>query len=292
MLPNFFVVGAQKAGTTALHEYLVGHPQIYLPRQKETKFFVDDERYTKGIGHYKETHFSSCNGQQAIGEIDPDYMYFEQGIKRIGCHVDLSATKFIFILRNPIDRAFSHYLMTYRRGLESLPFEEAILYEPERIKQGYLANMHYSYVSRGFYHRQILQFLEYINLPQALFLLSEELKQNPLECLHKVLEFLGVSSNYLPPNLNHEFHVATVPRSMAMLQRIKQKDTIEKKLIRLLIPWRGLRIGLRQKILDLNQTKKYQLHMRQETRNRLIDIYREENKKLADLLGISLAHWT
>lgn len=135
MLPNFFIVGVQKAATTSLHNYLLYHPEIYLPAQKETKFFVDDKRYAKGIDYYEKTYFSDWNSQPAVGEIDPDYIYFQNALERISLHINISATKFIFIFRNPVDRAFSHYLMTYRRGFEPLSFEDATEQEPNRIKK-------------------------------------------------------------------------------------------------------------------------------------------------------------
>lgn len=113
MLPNFLIVGAQKCGTTSLHEYLYQHPQIYLPEGKETKFFAEDARYSKGITYYEDVCFSTYSGESAVGEVDPDYMYFEQALERIAEHLDLRTTKLIFVLRNPVDRAFSHYLNVF-----------------------------------------------------------------------------------------------------------------------------------------------------------------------------------
>ena len=89
MLPNFFVVGAQKCATTSLYYYLREHPEIYLPMDKETKFFVRDDEYIKGIKYYESEYFSDYNGEKAIGEIDPDYMYFENTLERISKHIDL-----------------------------------------------------------------------------------------------------------------------------------------------------------------------------------------------------------
>ncbi len=89
--------------------------------------------------------------------------FFDESLKRLQKYIDFSSAKFIFILRDPVERAFSHYLVTYRRGLEPLSFEEAIEKEDERLsKGGFFERMHYSYVSRGFYLRQIKRFLPYI----------------------------------------------------------------------------------------------------------------------------------
>jgi Sulfotransferase domain len=290
MLPNFFVVGAQKAGTTSLHNYLYTHPEIYLPAMKETKFFVDDERYIKGISYYQAEHFSACDGKKAIGEIDPDYMYFEQALDRMASHLDLQKTKFIFVLRNPIERAFSHYLMTVRRGVEKLSFEEAIQQEGDRITRGYSARMHFSYTSRGFYLPQIQRFLGHTDKSNMLFVLSEDLKSNTMDTLTSCYRFLGISDGIVPPGLEVQHHQAKVPRSKLLLQWIL-RESIAKKLVRLLVPSDSMRKKLRKQLLNLNETDRHGLILRDETRTVLADRYREPNRQLGELIGRDLSHW-
>lgn len=290
MLPNFLVVGAQKAATTSLHHYLSGHPEIYLPAQKETKFFVDDERYRKGVSFYENEHFRGWSGEPAVGEVDPDYMYFEQAIERMACHMDLAAKKIIFIFRDPVERAFSHYLMTYRRGLEPLSFEDAIEQEPARIKQGYEEKLHYSYVSRGYYLQQVERFLPYVDRPRMLFILSEDLKRDPDGCLRMIFRFLGVSNSYVPPNIGDRFHGATLPRSMMLLKSINEESFV-KKVVRLLIPLPALRKKLLTRIVELNQTDRLNIVLEDEIRKRLEDIFREENGRLATFLGRDSGLW-
>ncbi len=292
MLPNFFVVGAQKAATTSLHNYLVGHPDIYLPAQKETKFFIEDRFYTKGINFYEEEYFSGWTSESAVGEVDPDYMYFESALDRIGEHLDLEQIKFIFLLRNPADRAFSHYLMTYRRGMEPLSFEEAIAQESSRITNGgYDEKTHCSYVSRGFYLRQIEYFLARVSRSQMLFLLTEDLTPDPGSCLANIFRFLDVSTDYVPGNLGDKFHGAKVPVNAALQRRIAGGVTFEKRLVRLLVPWGPLRAKLRNKMLSLNQKSGRGHVLSEETRRKLIEIYRSENRRLETFLGRSLQDW-
>ena len=221
MLPNFLVVGAQKAGTTSLHHYMKGHPDICLPDQKETKFFGLEEKYRKGIEFYQHKYFSECDGRPAVGEIDPEYMYFVEAYERIKSHLDMKRLKLLFVLRNPIERAFSHYLMTYRRGLEPLPFDEAIDAEAERVVKSEDDNLHYSYVARGFYLEQILRFHESVCKERMHFILSEDLKQNPEGVLENLFRFLEVDTGYVPENICRQFHGATVPRSMSLLKRVE-----------------------------------------------------------------------
>ncbi len=119
-LPNFLCVGAQKAGTTTLYEILKQHPDIFLPQNiKETKFFVYDEKYEKGVQWYQKEFFSEWNGQKAIGEVDPAMMFEEKSAQRIFDTLG-NNVKLIFIFRNPVARAYSHYLMSQRKGAEDL----------------------------------------------------------------------------------------------------------------------------------------------------------------------------
>lgn len=292
MLPNCFVVGAQKTGTTSLHQYLTTHPDIYLPTQKESKFFVFDERYNKGLKYYEQEYFSGWKGESVVGEVDPDYMYIPQALERIAKDLGVSKLKFIFIFRNPVDRAFSHYLMTYRRGLEPLSFEDAIAEEESRLKKDQLSKMRYSYVNRGLYYRQVERFLKIINDSQMLFLLTDDLHSDPVGSYHKILNFLEISTDIIPKNIHERFHGATQPRSTLLLNRIQQNEpTIEKNILRLIIPWQGLRQKLRQKLLALNQTSSQTINLNDQTRKKLSKVFREENNRLAELLDRDLSFW-
>ena len=292
MLPNFFIVGAQKSATTSLHNYLAGHPDIYLPAQKETKFFIRDRLYKKGINFYQDVYFSGWKNESAVGEVDPDYMYYESALDHIEKHLDLVHIKFIFLLRNPVDRAFSHYLMTYRRGLEPLSFEDAIVQESSRIDSGgFDAKAHYSYVSRGFYLRQIERFLERVGRSQMLFLLTDDLKHDPESCLKNIFQFLDVSTDYIPGNIGDNYHGAKVPVNASLQRRIAGGLTFEKKLVRLLVPWKPLREKLRGTLLTLNQKSGKGPVVSEATRKKLIEIYRPENRRLEKFLGRSLQNW-
>lgn len=292
MLPNFFVVGAQKAGTTSLHYYLFDHPEIYLPDIKETKFFADPKRYKKGIDAYQSHYFSGWNGEKAVGEIDPDYMYFPGSIERISRHMDLEKLKFIFLLRNPAERAFSHYQMTFRRGYESLTFEKAIKKEVARIHKDWFSKMHFSYIDRGYYRRQIQHYLQYVGRSQLFFLTLEELKTSLLESLRKLFFFLDISTDFEPANLRKIYHKGTHPKSVAFLRRIvSPKAGFEKKLARLLIPWDKPRHKIGAKLIAWNQTSKNRPVLSSDTRHLLCEHYREENRKLSELIGKNLDAW-
>ena len=290
MLPNFLVVGAQKSGTTSLHHYLYDHPDIYLPEQKETKFFVDDERYIKGIDFYETEYFSGWKGEKAAGEVDPDYMFFEQGFERIKKHFNIDELKIIFIFRDPVERAFSHYLMTYRRGLEKLSFEEALDQEQDRIKKDYYHMMHYSYQVRGRYYTQIKRILEVVKKEKILFLLMDDLKENPDRILKECFSFLGVDEDYRPENLDQTYHKAEIPRSTTLLSHI-QRESIAKKMFRIILPWKDLRLWIRKKLISLNETGNISLELDEKTKHMLYESYQGEISGLSRIIGKDLHHW-
>jgi hypothetical protein len=180
--------------------------------------------------------------------------------------------------------------MTYRRGREPSSFVEAIALEKDRICRDYDSKLHYSYVDRGFYYRQVVRFLEYTDKSNMLFLLTEDLRERPIESLRACFEFLEVGTDYLPENVDKAFHVATVPWSMTLLNRIVG-DSFEKKIARLLIPWQKPRRALGKKLLELNQTVKHTATLDDETRLTLAKMYIQENEQLGELIGRDLGHW-
>lgn len=291
MLPNFLVVGAQKAGTTSLHNYLQAHPDIYLPAQKETKFFVHERHYSKGIGFYESAYFSERTVESAVGEVDPDYMYCEQSLPRIIQHLNPDSLKVIFIFRNPVERAFSQYLMNYRRGHESLSFEEAIATESSRIRLGHMENLRYSYATRGYYLRQVERFLQHIDRSRMLFLLSETLESDPVHCLQEVYRFLNVKEDFEPPNIGERFHQATAPRSHALARRL-QVQGLERRLLRRFIPSTSLRRSLRNWLVRFNQSGQNTMRMDPEIHRQLVQDFSVENTRLADFLGRDLGSWS
>ena len=170
---RFLCAGAQKSGTTTLHKILEQHPEISLPILKETKFFIDKEKFQQGLDFYL-SHFDKNRDNQAPirGEIDPDYMYHEESVQRI--HDTLGKKiKLIFILRNPADRAYSHYLMNQKRYIEDKSFREALHLEEQRLNKGEYYKQNFSYQDRGYYSRQIKRFLDFFPRKNMMFVLFE-----------------------------------------------------------------------------------------------------------------------
>lgn len=198
-LPSFFVVGAQKAGTSYLHNMLSEDPRIFLPRIKETHFFNDGKgEFYRGVDFYIKKYFNNAPNYTIKGEVDPEYLYFSKSAKRIAQAIP--EAKLIFLFRKPAERAFSHYSMSYRRGIELLSFEEALTNECTRLSNSSIEKQSdFSYRDRGLYGKQVEVFLNYFSIKQMLFIDSLEFWNNTNIVMERIYNFIGV--NYEKKNV-------------------------------------------------------------------------------------------
>jgi hypothetical protein len=189
---NFVVAGVQKGGTTALDVYLREHPEICMAAKKEVHFF-DKKEYFVSSPNYSLYHsfFNPSTAHRVIGEASPSYIFIKDSMRRI--HDYNPEMKIMIILRDPIERAYSHWNMMVDMKKEDLPFREALDQEPERMKSAkYYDHVRFSYLSRGYYATQLKALWSLFSREQTLILRSDELKEMPDEVLGKVSQFLGV----------------------------------------------------------------------------------------------------
>src|SRR3954470_7937054 len=152
MRVNFVIGGTQKGGTSALNRFLRQHPEICMPDERKELHYFDREEEFRGRPNYKHYHanFKPQRGQRVLGEATPIYMYWEPAPRRIWSYNP--QMKWILLLRDPAERAFSHWHMARARDEETLPFAQAIAQEPERCREALpLQHRVYSYIDRGFY---------------------------------------------------------------------------------------------------------------------------------------------
>jgi hypothetical protein len=189
--PDFIIIGTQRGGTTSLYRYLAAHPEIGQASRKEVHYF--DRYYENGMDWYL-AHFPLRGEYRLVGEASPFYIFHPEVPERILTAVPLA--KFILLLRNPVDRAYSQYQMKVERGLETLSFEEAIEREPERLATTDdpldPAWRHHSYLARGVYVDQIKRWFDRFPRNQFLIIKSEEFYAEPVQILHQTQGFLGV----------------------------------------------------------------------------------------------------
>jgi hypothetical protein len=210
VLPDFLIIGAQKAGTTSLYSYLEQHPCVTSAFRKELNFF--DIGFQRGNLWYQgyfptQLHQSQVrkqHGNRAVtGEACPTYLFHPLSAQRVAATVPQA--KLIVLLRNPVTRAYSHYNHTKVRGNEPLSFEDAIAVERDRMapelekiksqKNYSCFNFRiHSYLSRGIYVEQLQEWFKFFPREQFLIIKSEDFTANPREIFQQVLKFLD-----LPP---------------------------------------------------------------------------------------------
>ena len=244
MLPNFLIVGPPKSGTTSLQLYLNRHPDIFC--RGETHYY--DENYNKGIKWY-EKQFEKAKGEKRIGEKTPDYFYIEGIPEKI--KKDFPDIKLLFILRDPIKRAYSHYYHNLRRGVEEKSFEKHL-------------NEKSIYINVSMYIEHIKRWKKYFSEKQMYFLKMNDLNQTKLQ---KIAEFLRVESNFDFGELKR-YNIGGSPRTKT-LAKISQNK--KKKKIPILSE--GIKRGINMK------RGKYP-EMKKETEQKLKKIFKPYNEEL------------
>jgi hypothetical protein len=208
-LPDFVILGAQKAGTTSLYSYLCRHPQVAPATRKEVHYF--DLNFSRGLDWYRG-HFprrlpawiDAATGRRPIvtGEASPYYLFHPHVPARMA---ELPASvKFIVLLRDPVQRTYSHYQFIVRLGAETLSFGEALAAEPDRLRDEVprlladdrhfsFNHQYFSYVARSLYAEQIERWLNHIDRRRFLFLKSEDLFDRPAHVLAETASFLELA---------------------------------------------------------------------------------------------------
>jgi hypothetical protein len=246
---DFIIIGAQKAGTTALFDFLAEDPAFSLSDVKETHFF-DDEAADWAQPDYAPYHARFDWSRPAIrGEATPIYCYWPQSLERIARYNP--AIRLILLLRDPVARAWSHWRMEYARGVETLPFSQAIregrrrLFEAGGRREGqpWGYDREFSYVERGYYGEQVERILELFPREQLLVLQAEDLRRDPNPILAEVAGFLGAPPP--PARAPREVHVGRemdyggelAEADAAFLRQIYARD--QARLAQLLTPQPG-----------------------------------------------------
>lgn len=201
-LPDFLIIGAQKSGTSSLFHYLSQHPHIVPCFGKEVHYFdggifPEKDNYINGVSWYRSNFPLRLNFYKLTGEATPMYLFHPYAAKRI--YQLIPEVKLIAILRNPTERAISHYYHEKRSGKEKRRLIDALLEEDELLEKNFSDSnfrnyefYHHTYKSRGIYYKQLERYLKFFPRKQMLILSSEELLVNTETILRKVFEFLGV----------------------------------------------------------------------------------------------------
>lgn len=225
---DFLVIGAMKAGTTSLFEYLRGHPEIDLPPDKEVPYFNDDRFYGKQAWEeYLRMAFPTPGHGRLSGTVTPLYMspiapaaeadgdgkepagYDNFELPR-RIHERLPSARLIAILRDPVERAYSHYVEETRRSGESRPFAAVVddLLQPDALARSRSELMpNGGYIALGEYGRLLEGYYDLFPRERILVLFTRDLAREPMDVLGRIYDFLGVAPDVEPPNLGKRYNV-------------------------------------------------------------------------------------
>ncbi|HYX87388.1 MAG TPA: sulfotransferase domain-containing protein [Gaiellales bacterium] len=206
-LPDFIVIGAQRAGSTSLFMLLCAHLRVAAPSHKEIHYF--DLQHHRGIRWYR-SHFPlrAAAVGRVTGEASPYYLFHPAVPARVAAA--LPDARLVALLRDPVDRAYSQYHLAVRDGHETLDFEEALRAEAERLAgeeerllhepgSRSVAHRHLSYAARGMYAEQLERWYAHFPPDKLLVVVSEELFADPPPVVDRVVAFLGLAPVEMPP---------------------------------------------------------------------------------------------
>jgi hypothetical protein len=294
LLPTFLILGAQKAGTTALFYALSKHPEVFASKLKEPSFFTDpaealadaagpgDEvtRMMDSRAEY-EALFAEAGGAVARGEASTSYLYDSGAPARIKALVP--DAKLIAILRNPVDRAYSNFLYLIREGREPLQdFRAALAAEGRRRADGWSTT--WRYLDKGLYATQIERYLAQFDREQLRCYLYEDYDEDPESTVKDVYRFLGVDAGF-SQDLSARLNVSGLPKS-ERLQAISRRSQRLKWALDPLLPDR-----LRRSLLKAQNTNLSRPPIAPELRAELIEACREEIERVGELAGLDISRW-
>ncbi len=192
ILPNLFIPGAGKSGTSSLHEYLGQHPDIFMSREKEPHFFSIDSHYAHGLDWYSGV-FADGESASVRGESSTTYLHFPHVVERIAAIIP--DPRFIVLLRNPIDRVVSHFRWLVGLGLENRSIREAFLADRDEVPDpsNQIGGNYRYYAAESRYGEHLAEYVSAFGAERVLVLTAEELRREPDATLARCSEFLRIA---------------------------------------------------------------------------------------------------
>ncbi|MEZ5014533.1 MAG: sulfotransferase [Chitinophagales bacterium] len=311
-LPNFIVVGANKGGTTSLYHYLKQHPQVYLSPIKEPHYFsmdIDVAQFSKAFAHNKlqdisgyvrgdmqqEYHaafvrnwedytllYKKVQDEKAIGELSTSYLYSEVAAQEI--YAALGKIRIIICLRNPIQRAFSHYRMNLWTGNNNIfDFYTALLEDYNHVPKVW-GNAHL-YTEIGMYYRQVKRYLDIFGRENVLIIFAEDLQKNSSKTVQELYSFIGVDAAFVP-DTSKRYNEVYTPKFKNLTWFLNKSG------IRPLVKRLSPSFIKKAVVKTLYKSKNDKGEMPDNAREFLLEKLSDDIQKLSELLGKDLSAWT
>lgn len=292
-MPNLFIIGAAKAGTTALYGYLAQHPQVFVSRVKEPMFFSRDENYARGLDWYEKVYFKGAEAYPVRAEATPHYLYWSEKVApRIKEVYGERPVKIIVSFRDPVSRAYSWYWNMVREGREELDFDQALRVEEYRLKKNRdelyrLGSMVYGYSAGSRYASLLQPYLELFPREDFYFVFQDDLKSRANETCENIFEFLEIEPSIQINTSNR--NPATMPRSRLLHNTLRQRSLL-KEFIKPFMPGR-VRRSLKWKMLQVNLKETPYVPLEPQLDYELRLSYTTEVEKLEKITGRELTSW-
>ena len=295
---NFFIIGAAKSGTTSLGKYINEHPDVFMCPKKEPRYFaLKDSKDTSVMGprgnilpldgitdleKYRSL-FNDASNESIVGDNSPRYMEKSTKSSKHIFQYNPDA-KLLAILRNPIDRSYSHFQMNVRSTVE----DENYINKDGSLNEGVLTERLSDsfYVKKGMYGEQLSDFLDMFPQSQVKVVLFENLKNNPLLLIKSIYRFLEVDTSFIP-DIGSKYNVGGIPKSSWLQQLIKSPSSL-KSIAHKVIP-NSLYTNMKWYIYKRNQRKAPELPA--SVHKQLVNHYKRDIRKLQNCVDIDIGHW-
>ena len=259
-LPNTYIIGVQKAGTTAFYDWLGQHPDVFAPNEiKDIHFFSLDEYYNKGIDYLK-SFYKSSNSQKIFLNAGVNYIFFPYSLERIK---EISEAGKV-ILRDPIKRAFSAYNYFHKLGQENLSFEDALNRERNNEISDSIEKACFTYLEHGRYVKQLKSLFNIFSKEQVKILIYEEVIRDKDRYMAEVFEFLKIDTSF---KCNYTTVNKTGKPIFRGINRLLLSDSSFKKLFQKIFPYKRI----------------FSLKFRNKISKSLIEINTNKNKNIRNL---------
>jgi hypothetical protein len=290
--PDFFIVGAARAGTTTLYDYLGRAPGVYLPKIKEPRYFLarskNEDIYGRiAVGSVEKYLSLFANSDAiAIGEATPEYLYHDSAANKI--QEKVPHAKIIITLRNPIDRAFSHYLLLKTLLNIKYSFDDMVKSEWANKKHDLAISLRSpGIIECGFYSHGVGKYLELFRSDQILIIIFEEWTKNALNTINRIIEFLGVKNEFDDSmTIRKENASRSYSRTNAFLSSVVENSLLLSKIYLGLPAFaRDLLRNMHHRQVSIRSSSSTIESISKETKQLLLDIYWKDVQELEKILG-------